>query len=98
VIALVAAPRGGGDGGPVFFTVPWSPSIQARGQMPGAVWRGIETLLASMGEDRELKAAIGSLSDTAMFVFAMAAKRYDLTSALGVMITRHLMRELGMFS
>ena len=96
MILLIAAGRDGGDNGePVFFTVPWSPSIEARGQMPGKVFARLRFL-------REILVATGGLSEFCaltedqVLLRAMNTDGYGICSALGVTLARRIMLELGM--
>ena len=97
MIALIASGRGGGDGPPVFFTVPWSPGIAERGEMPGAVFRAIRLLQAIIAEgtpaDRDY---FLNLPSAALLLSALGIPGYDLKAAGGVLVARHLIRELGM--
>lgn len=98
MIALVAAGReGGGDGGPVFHTVPWSPSIAERGQMPGSIIRKLLQLRRAMLEDGggDLH-RFARMTQTELIGVAITLPGYGLAGALGVMLARSLMAELGM--
>lgn len=96
MIALIAAGRdGGGHGDPVFFTVPWSPSIAERGQLPGSVWGGIQmlhTVMRLMGEDL---ADFCRISEALLFTIALK-EHGTITAAIGVVLARRIMLELGM--
>lgn len=95
MILLVAAERGGGgDGQPVFITVPWSPSISARGQLPGSVYRSMMRLHGCVNLYGGWVAFRG-LSDTELFMLTLAIDGYSFTGAMGVVIARHLLVELG---
>lgn len=96
MIALVAAPRGGGDGPPVFFTVPWSPSIAERGgQMPGHVLKALKMLVATVQHYGLLRQfALLSTRDLFPYAYTVCGQRPIMAAAM--VLTRPLVLELGM--
>lgn len=96
MIGLIAAGRdGGGDGSPVFFTVPWSPSVEARGQMPGAVYTRLRSLLDEL-QKSGLSREFGWMSESSLFMRVAGMPEYGLAGAVGVCLARRLMLELGL--
>ncbi len=96
MIFLIASGRDGGDNGePVFFTVPWSPSIEARGQMPGRVYARLrmlrEILIAT-----EVLPTFCAMTEDQVFAEALCTQGFGICSALGVTLARRIMLELGM--
>ncbi len=96
MIFLIASRRDGGDNGePVFFTVPWSPSIEARGQMPGKVFARLRLLREVLVASGDLPTICAMTEDEVLFL-AMSVHGCSVRSALGVTIARRIMLELGM--
>lgn len=95
MLALVASGRGGGEGKPVFFTVPWSPMIAERGQVPGELWSMLMRLVEILqrGDDTERRDFI-FLSDGALSAKFILQRGYGLLETLGVVLARRLLREL----
>lgn len=99
MLALVAAERGGGgDGSPVFFTVPWSPSIAERGgEMPGSFfhWLMKFVALAKSSPADEVEAFL-SASDATLAVRSIFVAGYGLTEAMAMLKARMFIVELGL--
>jgi hypothetical protein len=97
MIALVAAGReGGGDGGPVFHTVPWSPSIAERGELPGSIIQGLLELRALLLADRGDLETFARMTLPEVFMLVLTIPGYGYADALGVALARNVMAELGM--
>lgn len=96
MIGLIAAGRdGGGHEPPVFFTVPWSPSIEARGEMPGKVMARLRLLREVLVSSGELP-KFCTMTEREIVAMALNTPGYDVCAALGVTIARRIMLELGM--
>lgn len=98
MLALIAAGRDGGDSGPpVFFTVPWSPFIAERGQLPGdlfhAVREFVDKALPSHGKDRETRRQFLHISNGALILACMQAG-WPLIAALGMTVARQITLDL----
>ena len=97
MILLVASGRGGGDGPPVFFTVPWSPHIAERGEMPGRIFSTIRDLQMNLESGTaEERAAFLTMSDSGLLLLSLKVTGYDLAAAIGITVARRMMLELGM--
>lgn len=95
MIALVTA-GGGGDAAPVYFTVPWSPSIAARGQLPGRILNGLLVLRRHLSVDPEVLQRFTTLGELECMAIALTFPGYGLLDALGVTLARRLMLEIGL--
>ena len=95
MLGLVAAGRGGGDHGPpVFFTVPWSPELAARGgHLPGSIW---QTLVFFRDAILPLIPDAHRLSDTGLFLLGLRLSRGDYITAGGYVAALRMLRELGL--
>ena len=95
MIALIASGRGGGEGPPVFFTVPWSPHIAERGEMPGRVWQKIIEFHAAIRVSEDAP-SFTAMSEPALILQLLQRPEFDLRAALGITLARRIMLELGM--
>lgn len=98
MLTLIAAGRDGSDPGPpVYFTVPWSPGIERRGQMPGNVWRSLMSLVEVLRRNSDAIRDFHELSDGMLIWSAIQTGRFTATEALGVMLARRTLVELAFF-
>jgi hypothetical protein len=88
MLALVAAGGRGDDSPPVFFTVPWSPMIGERGELPGEL---LHRLLALVPMAR----AIGPRLREPDVFRRVLIERGSLVTALGITLAYRLLIDMG---
>lgn len=97
MIFLVTAGRGGGgDGAPVYFTVPWSEAIAARGQMPGSIVKKLLEMQSVLMNEKGGLRTFRELTEPHVFMTAMGLPGYSLQCALGLTLCHRFLLELGM--
>jgi hypothetical protein len=94
MIALVAAGRGGGGGTPAVITVPWFPSVEERGELPGYVHRALMKVVDATRRHGITRSFL-ELSDSALFL-ELHAVGFPFHRALAMVASRNLMMELGL--
>lgn len=94
MLALIAGGRGGDSAPPVYSTVPWSPEIARRGQLPGQVWRAMKDLLALV--DRYgLGDAFARMPEVTLLTTAVEMGGVpDLIRAMGLVAARRVLLDL----
>lgn len=98
MLLLVSAGRDGGGGGPpVYFTVPWSPHIAERGELPGECYQAVLVLLERLrAEPHEIR-EFREMGDTRLLMSLITVLGFPITVALGVLVARHLLTDLEMW-